>query len=410
MFRRTCSAVLWSALALAGSAAAQPDDLYQGDAYGSYAFVDGTVVAGRTAPVGLGCVTAPGIHNENGVAGFDLSPILTTGVLNTTADSIEDLGVSTSLVTAEVNDLALLDAAGPAPPLISATQVRSVSSTSFDGLDFSVDGSESFFLDLTVLGLPVIDPAPNTEIALPGIGKVVLNEQASGIQAAGAFLDVNMIHVYVEDELNIFGLPLGTEIIVAHARSALRPGAAVAVLGGQAYVTSASVGELALLGPTARVSLGCLGGDSSNNIAGVSLPPLFDLGQGETTAVGSVGSQNAVGETTASVEAVDLLDGLITADAVVAVAQGMSDGQTAQFSDAGSLLVNLVVDGQAIVDVDPNTQIPLPGIGTLWLHRVISTHSSFEVRMIELVIEEPGIPGVDVGTEVQVAVANLRFR
>jgi len=34
--------------------------------------------------------------------------------------------------------------------------------------------------------------------------------------------------------------------------------------------------------------------------------------------------------------------------------------------------------------VPANTKVPLPGIGTLWLHRVVQTGSSIRVIMIQL--------------------------
>ena len=59
---------------------------------------------------------------------------------------------------------------------------------------------------------------PNTQVSLPGVGYVVLNEQiptGDGVHATG--LTVNMIHVYLTDP--ILGTPAG-EIVIGAAKSA----------------------------------------------------------------------------------------------------------------------------------------------------------------------------------------------
>ncbi len=80
---------------------AGPDDfLYQGDAYGTYAFVGDTILAGKSAKVGLGCVTAPGVHKENTVGSVNVPPIVNTGAVNTTADSLLESGVQKTVMSA----------------------------------------------------------------------------------------------------------------------------------------------------------------------------------------------------------------------------------------------------------------------------------------------------------------------
>jgi hypothetical protein len=62
-------------------------------------------------------------------------------------------------------------------------------------------------------------PAPNTRVALPGVGYVVLNEQTitgNGTTASG--ITVNMIHVVLQSALT--GVQTG-EIIVGSASSAV---------------------------------------------------------------------------------------------------------------------------------------------------------------------------------------------
>ncbi|CAN5342347.1 hypothetical protein BH20ACT5_BH20ACT5_12360 [soil metagenome] len=74
----------------------------------------------------------------------------------------------------------------------------------------------------------------------------------------------------------------------------------------------------------------------------------------------------------------------------------------------GSGFASISVNGDPLVvaDIEPNTEIDIPGVGTLFLHRVQANTTGIEVRMIELVITG-SIPGILPNTVVQVAVARV---
>ncbi|MGH9246885.1 MAG: choice-of-anchor P family protein [Acidimicrobiales bacterium] len=383
--------------------AAPPIDklLHSGDAYGTFAFVGDLVTAGKTARLGLNCESESGIHRENTTAGIELPPLVTSGTVHTTIDTAFDGVIKSTSTTAETEGLALLDAEpGVLPPVISASVVRAVSTTSYDGSTFTTSDAGSEFIGLVVAGVPIPTPTPepDTEIPLPGIGRVVLNEQVESIRPQAASLSVNMIHVYID---SFPGIPAGSEIIVSHAKSGLRRGPD-ALLGGRAYISTVQVADVIESGPTALVTVGCLGGDKTNNIAGVNVPPLLTLGEGVTTAQGTTSGGTASVRTSATVQSVDLLEGTVTVDAVTAVANGERDLAVKTFSDEGSAFLNLFVGEEQVIDPPPNTSIEIPGVGTLWLHRVIERQNFIEVRMIELILLEG-----DVTIRVAVAKASI---
>ena len=78
-----------------------------------------------------------------------------------------------------------------------------------------------------VNGVSVDDPAPNTTMALPGVGYVILNEQiptGDGVTTAG--MTVNMIHVVLQQPiLGLLGQVIGYQtvgdIIVGSATSSV---------------------------------------------------------------------------------------------------------------------------------------------------------------------------------------------
>jgi hypothetical protein len=104
--------------------------------------------------------------------------------------------------------------------LITAEAVLAVATSYATGVTATSESSGSALLGLIVNGVPYADgsPAPNTQVSLPGVGYVVLNEQIPvGDGARNTGLTVNMIHVYLTDPTS--GTPAG-DIVVGTATSA----------------------------------------------------------------------------------------------------------------------------------------------------------------------------------------------
>ena len=195
-----------------------------------------------------------------------------------------------------------------------------------------------------------------------------------------------MIHVSVTVDLP--GIAKGTQIIVAHAKSDLELNKAGS-LDGKAYGTKANVGNLVISGPSALVTMPCDGTNGkvkTNSVASVNVPNVISTGTVTDTAQGTINATTASGETTSTVQTVNLLAGLVTADTVKADAHAAKTGGAITLSDAGSTFVNLVVNGQPIsADVAPNTKITVGNL-TIWLHRVLMNSNRIEVRMIEIIV------------------------
>ena len=87
-----------------------------------------------------------------------------------------------------------------------------------DGVTATSESDGSALVGLVVNGVSYADvpPDPNTQVDLPGVGYVVLNEQLSdGDGVHNTSLTVNMIHVYLTDPT---GAPAG-DIVIGTARS-----------------------------------------------------------------------------------------------------------------------------------------------------------------------------------------------
>jgi hypothetical protein len=381
---------------------------YSASAYGTYAFVGSTVVAGQTAvvSVGPGCGTAQvGITKTGTVATVSVAPVIVTGAINTSASDATNQATATS----DVHGISLLGG------FITATEVKAVSTTSQDATGFHVSGAGSSLAHLVIGTAPptVINavPAPNTTISLPGIGKVVLNEQivSNASSSSRRGLTVNMIHVYVTLANNL-GIPVGTQIIVAHAVSGLTLVGGPGSLDGTAFGTLIN-GTLVKSSQSYPAVVGCLG-NALITKSGVGVNVVFgtltvlNTGTITDTAQGSVTPALSSSQTSSTVQTANVLNDLVTADIIHAqVSASTSDGSTFNFSD-GSSFGSLTVNGQSLGNVAPNTTINLAGIGTLYLHRVIKTPNSWTVYMIDLHLTAGNTLGLPTGTRIIVASAS----
>lgn len=402
--------VLFLALPAAPAPAAGTRALYAADAYGSYSFVGQTATSGKSALVVLGCQAKPGTVIQNSAQSSDQGTpegvpadgSTQTGSISTLVSAIKKPSLSKSLSSAVTNGINMLKGR------ITASRAKAVSATLQDSTGMHTSAAGSSLSDLVVDGKRfAVSPRPNSTVALSQLGHAVLNEQSSRNTGSVRFLVVNMIHVYVTQP-NELGLPVGSQLIVSRAYSALKPNIA-GVLGGFAYGSKLFQGDSAQSGPSAEVFMPCLGTEGAvlaNQAAQVSHPSAFTLGTVYDTAQGTVTSTRASGELASRVQNVNLLNGLIKADSVIADVQALKSGSAVSFSNSGSSLVNLMVAGRPIsATVAPNTRIALPGIGTLWLRRVIKTTSSIDVRMIEIEVDQANPFGLTPGSVLQVAVA-----
>jgi len=394
-------------ISAAGLAAAQGPGggavFFGGHGFGSHATLGNTVLVGKSAPVSLGCA---GGSAENTAVGVEAPPVLSTGTVSNSVGGSVGIGLVTSETVAEVEGVSLLNG------LVTAALVRARSEVSRSGQLFAVSADGSALVDVRVAGIPIVgDVPPNTQINLAGFGHVTLNEQDSQVSPRSAVMRVKMIHVEITLPNPL--LPVGTEIVVASAMSKLTSGAGE--LGGNAHGSTANLLQVAHFGPSAQIGMPCNGTRGAlreNSITGLSIPLVLDAGTVRNTAQGLSQPTFAVGELTSTVEGLDLLDGLVTAGLLRASAQALKEDGVRHFGSEGTEFVNLQVAGFPTIDdsVPPNTHLTIPGLGSLWLKRVIQGQNSITVRMIELLVLEDNPLGLPIGSRVRVGVATASVR
>jgi hypothetical protein len=370
---------------------------YQAEAYGTALIgsAEGNVLSsGRTALAQIGCTSVAGVSSSNTAAAGQFA-VGSVGAITDTASTSQSgrtKAADASSTIASVDLDGMVKASG-----------LSVTSESSDTSGTYATTGDATFTDLTIEGVSFPEaPAANTSVPVPGLGTLVLNEQKVAKTASGGVsLVVRAIDLEISAS-NTVGLPAGLHVVVGEARTGLT-GPAIAILGGRAYASRSSTASMITTGASAVALLGCdgtAGKIETNSTVGISVPGLATSGTATSTAEGTVNGTSASGTTTDTIQGLDLLNGLVTATAVQSsVTVTKTKGHHDVLTD-GSAFTGLKVAGDpAITDaVPPNTVVPIPGVGTLYLHRVTQTSTSITVHMVELVLSVP-VNGTPIGTD-----------
>ncbi len=377
-----------------------------GSAYATFANATAGRVAttlGRSAVVVVGCQGTGGELRTNTVDSVNAGKAFKAQQTYTTARTVRGDASAFTRTTAKVEGVRALGG------LITADAVKSVAKTTATHTNITSSTVGSKFVNLRVAGSAVqTDVRRNTRIDLPGVGYVVLNRVVVFDAPGRQTLTVEGMRLVITKS-NDFGLPVGSRIVVSHAVSGFDRDEPTAVIGGAAYATSGRFRTLELTnqaGRSAAVYLGCRDLDrpkQTNTINRTAVDGVAATGSGETSAEGRTTTTGGiVAKTTAKTEDLNLLDGLVTADAVRASSQTRKEAKFSATAD-GSRFVNLKVLGKplASADVAPNTKVDLPGIGRaiLFEKRVqrSSERVSLAVKMVRVVIEKDNTLGLPVG-------------
>lgn len=389
--------------------ATRPDtQSYIGTAYGTYAFVGNSLLVGQTAPVTLGgtCGTSQQPLNvPASAAGVNLPPLVTGGAVNT------DVSSSPQTAQASANTAAISLLGG----LITAQAINAVSTTTMQSNGtFQVSAAGSTFNNLSILGQVYNGSVPaNTRVNLPLIGYIVLNEQTSNITTAMAKMTVNMLHIHIT-VLNVLGLQVGTEIVVSNATSGMVNVFAPAILNGGAFGTEV-LGQPLSSAPTAPVILPCIGTNGSlvtATLASLSLPSILTTGALANSGESNINENESTGRTISRVAGVNLLNGLVTVNAMTAQVNTAVDNLVQVFSVGTDTFVGISVAGHPEItdNVPYNTSVSLAGLGTLYLKRVLRSTppiNAVEVRSLELVVLENNTYSLPIGLDVIVGDAYI---
>ena len=165
-------------------------------------------------------------------------------------------------------------------------------------------------------------------------------------------------------------------------------------VSGEAFGVSVNVAGVRV-GPTPHVVLPPDGGMVRDQLLNISVPNAAASTTLGVVTTGSIGPNTATAQSSATVEQVNLLNGVVAAQLVVAMSSSTADGSTATSTSEGSTLIGLSINGSPPTDVTPppNTRISFPGVTVILNEQIASgdgVHTSaLTVNMIHVVLNDP---------------------
>jgi len=206
-------------------------------------------------------------------------------------------------------------------------------------------------------------------------------------------------------------------VLVVVSGFALAPGRAEGQVGGLAGQGAAAVVTTTMGAQQFAVAaLPSFGGMVDSEQASVAVANTLSASGLASIATGQVDQTLVSATTTAEAANVTILDGLITAQAVLAVATSYANGVAATSESNGSTLLGLVVNGVSYGDVAPaaNTQLTLPGVGQVVFNEQIPSgdgvhNAALTVNMIHVYLTDPvlGTPAGDIVVGAATSAASL---
>ncbi|MEA2677122.1 MAG: hypothetical protein QOJ81_1263 [Chloroflexota bacterium] len=407
------SLFLTTAIAPAAAAGDLPGT-FMGDAYGNRANAKAGELStklGRAAYQPCPCHGTGGAVHSNAVDNVDGGKAYKAGHIENTAQAMKQTGMKAFVqTTSTVTNIRALDG------LITVQSMRAVATTKASTSSITSNHDGSAITGLKINGNSVT-VNPGQRIDLPGFGYVVfydVRRLGDGTSFGGIRVDMMRIVITRANSLDI---PVGSEIISTHARAGYSRNESASVLGAAAWgstATSSSADVRNAFGRSAPVYLGCFArgtASGSNRVHEATYPQTLYTGLIVNRVHGEISSSLALASANSRIETVNLFNGLVTAEVVKGVATAYVDGSGGHVNFDGSRFLNLQVNGQAFGDnVAPNTQVALPGIGTMTLFRTSSSHDANEahaqIDMIVINVTQLTPQGIPAGTEIKIAHAS----
>ena len=408
--------LLASALVLAGATSPvsaqeeepqQPIWTYFSQSGGTQANLIGkTVNSDLTGASNLGGTAFVG-ESSNGVAKVSVPGIIEVGAI-TTSQVASPFGTDGLQITskAKIAGIDLLSGAIKVDGIETTNIARATPS------GFSKE-ADSKLATLTIGGESYpISTAPNTTVEIPGLAKVVINEQISNSGPSGIETKVNALRVTLLEDFA--GAKLGSTIKLASSGiNILNGGPSNAIpVGGFCYGLAAKVKakDISVAVPPLPYltipSIGTGGKLFTNSTANVDIPQgLLKVGAIECAISGlsEVGKADAYAET--EIARANLFGGLITADAIK-VKSHVSKNSSGSVEEQSMEFVNLKVGRKVIpLNVKPNTRINVLGLGQVNINKQMTQSGYSAIIGVEVILSVKKL-GLPVGAQVHLGVAS----
>jgi hypothetical protein len=345
-----------------GSASASPVFGYSG--YGIGVEAKGGIVNGGAQTVStISCTTNSSAKMSNDVAAANVNNQAIARTVRTDTHAFNDKSGNGVTSNASAVDVKVGD-------LLHLTGVKTTTTAVYKNGKLSYTGNTTYAgVKIGNVSVPsLLKPEPNTKVAVPGLGYIVLNrvggvKSANGIYsyAQGVVLFANVKNKYI---------PEGIEVAVLKTRAEIsKP--ATAVVFGDTYVTKANVDKLVVSGPTSYQATckGTEGKTIRQAVGEVVIPKVAYVGAAYTTKNGYQNENKAAVTFTSHVAGVKVGNLSIGAINSEAYASKTKDGKYAVAYRSN--IASITVNGKTYpVKTGVNSTLDIPGIAKLTFNQV----------------------------------------
>ena len=359
--------------------AKQTESAFGGSAFGSAGHLGSAFQSGQSALAAI-CTTALGVTHRETTHGSSNPQVGTIGNVRTSVSSVGSGNSVASVSKATTSASKLLSAMVTGKTFVATAR----SATSPAGTALS---GGTTLTGVRIAGHPAPKhPAVDQSMALPGVGSVLLNHQTRSHGFGMQRISVTAMTITVDGN-NTLGLP-GGQLVISRAIASLhRPTHHTA--SGNAYGTRIVSGKTVKSGKTAPVLVPCGGsnGATRRNSSGATSSKAMRSGATVTTARTTDTAGSTASVVTSKITKANLLGGVVKADSIAARATATRAGNTLARSSKGTTIGDLTINGQKKSGTQPaNTKFAIPGVGTLWVNRVIKSANGLQVYALQLVL------------------------
>ena len=367
---------------------------------------DGPAVL-STGPVGgVSATCSPNpVNQENTILGINLlGGLISSSTIQDKLMFVRTADRSTVVSTSAIEKLTI----GPSLlPLVEIDGLHAVSSSTAVVGRATSDTSQAFFGAIRIADLQLpLHIAPNTRIALPALGTIVLNEQiVRNIDPVDTYAEVNMVDITL-DAGNLLAQPVGTHIVIGHTVSIDTVVSELAAMQSHAFGLYASLGVKNLanvqVGPLPDAEVSCSGGTDYASVLDLNVPPLVDGGIAQTRATGSIDGSKVDVSSEEKIVNLNLLGGLIRAGLLEEDAHAIFDG-TQSRSFGNFTVARLSIAGKDILPGRGHSlKVPLPGLGYVIIGEIIHTPLSigYSFNALDIHVTTPNQLSLAVGLRI----------
>ncbi len=346
-----------------GSASAAPVFGYSGYSFGTDV-QSGLANSGPQVVSQFSCTTDPNRSDKNDLATANVNNQAIARTVTTDTHSFNDKrgnGVTSNATAVDIKVGALLTLTGAKT---TTTAVYKNGNLSYTG--------KTTFAAVKIGGVSVpslLNPEPNTKVAVPGLGYIVLNRVGGVKTSAGiySYAQAVVLHANVKNRY----IPEGVDVAVLKTRAEITKPATAMVIG-DAYGTTVKVGKLVKSGKTSYQATcqGTEGKTVRNAIAELDIPKVAYVGAVYTTKNGYMGTEKSAVNFTSHVAGVKVGTLSIGAIESSASAWKTKDGKVGLHSSAS--LVSIKVGNKSYkVPTGENATLDIPGVAKLTFNQVV---------------------------------------